>query len=114
MKRMPDAEVADSHDGIARNGRPTLPLDLHEGDATLLVIRKEIEKAEEQAWLDRNGGPELPPGLQQGGLWLEVIRDEVTKALTAGAYVQVRRDPPPFLRLLLGRWLHFPASARSE
>lgn len=38
MKRMSDAEVAEAHAWIARNGGPQLPLDLHEGGVALMYV----------------------------------------------------------------------------
>ena len=59
-------------------------------------------------------GPILPPGLQKDGLWLMVIRAEIDYALTSGAYLQVRKQPPWFLRWLLKPWLHFQSPLEPE
>ena len=67
----------------------------------------EVELAEHRAWLDRNGGSILPPGLHEGGEWLKIIREEIRKEIISGAFVQVRRQPPLFLRWLLLPWLRW-------
>ena len=45
MKRMTDAELAEHHEWVERNGGPELPIGLHEGGMTLTIIREEIQAA---------------------------------------------------------------------
>ena len=48
----------------------------------------------------------IPPGLQAGGSWLPAIRAEIRNELIGANFLQVKKPLPPFLRWLLGAWLH--------